>query len=154
MKRSTIIEAIIFLYVTLFLYTGISKLIDLEQFKETIVDSPILAPVAATIALGLPLLELAVTLLLIIPRWRLKGLYVSLNLMIIFTGYVMALLIFDEKLPCSCGGILQQLSWPQHLVFNGMFVLLAAWAIKLQKKEKKEHQANWINQYQITNPEY
>lgn len=34
MKMSTIIETIIVLYVILFLYTGISKLIDYDIFKE------------------------------------------------------------------------------------------------------------------------
>jgi uncharacterized membrane protein YphA (DoxX/SURF4 family) len=154
MKRTTIIETIVFLYVILFLYTGISKLFDYSVLKESIADSPILAPIATPIAWVLPWVEFAITILLIIPRWRLKGLYASFILMILFTGYVIALLLFDEKLPCSCGGILQELSWPQHLIFNGIFVLLALWAIVLQRREKKVRQMSWLAQYPITNLEY
>jgi len=33
---------------------------------------------------------------------------------------------------------LQQLNWPQHLIFNLFFILLAAIAIKMYKKQKKE----------------
>jgi len=154
MKRTTIIEVIIFLFSILFTYTGVSKLMDYSAFLETVADSPLLAPIAKLVAWGLPPVEFVITGMLIIPKWRLKGLYASLLIMIIFTGYVIGLLIFDEKLPCSCGGILQQLSWPQHVVFNIIFILLSIWGIVLQKRLKKQHQKTWANQYQITNLEY
>ncbi|WP_143774359.1 MauE/DoxX family redox-associated membrane protein [Niastella vici] len=152
-RRTTIIETIIFLYTFLFLYTGISKLIAYDVFRENISDSPILAPFATPIAWGLPWLEFGITILMIIPRWRLKGLYAALVIMALFTVYVIAILIFDQELPCSCGGIIQQLSWPQHLIFNGMFIVLAAWALILQKREKKQQQINWFNQYPLPNHE-
>src|SRR6185295_13150282 len=104
MKRTTIIETAVFLYTILFLYTGISKLIDYRVFRKQIAESPLLSPVALPVAWGLPWLEFAITALLIIPRWRLKGLYASLVLMIAFTCYVASLLLFDKDLPCSCGG--------------------------------------------------
>ncbi|THU39495.1 hypothetical protein FAM09_13405 [Niastella caeni] len=154
MKRTTIIESIIFLYAILLLYTGISKLIDYTVFKESIAHSPILAPVATPIAWGLPWVEFLVTLMLIIPRWRLKGLYASLILMIVFTGYVTGILLFDKNLPCSCGGVLQQLTWPQHIAFNTAYILLSVWAILLQRRENKVQKLNWTNQYSITNPQF
>lgn len=148
MKRTTIIETIVFLYAILFIYTGISKLLDYSVFKESIADSPILGPIAKPIAWGLPRVEFVITLLLIIPRWRLKGLYSSLLLMISFTIYVVGILLFNKKLPCSCGGILQQLTWPQHVVFNVAFTLLAIWAIVLLRREKKARQMNLnFNEY-------
>jgi uncharacterized membrane protein YphA (DoxX/SURF4 family) len=140
MKRTSLIETIIFFYAVLFLYTGISKLIDYDVFRENIADSPILATFATPIAWGLPWIEFLVTAMMIIPRWRLKGLYASLALMLAFTAYIVAILLFDEHLPCSCGGILQQLSWPQHIVLNLVFIILAIGGITLQKKQKKEHQ--------------
>lgn len=150
MKRTTIIETIIFFYAILFLYTGISKLIDYETFRDSIKDSPILEPIATFIAWGLPSTEILVTTMLIIPRWRLKGLYASLLLMTSFTGYVLCLLLFDKELPCSCGGILQQLTWPQHLIFNITFLLLVITAIILQKREIKLQQSNVnFNSYRI-----
>jgi len=148
MKKTTIIEIIIFLYAVLFIYTGISKLMDYSEFKETIAESPVLAPIASFVASGVPLLEFTVTILLIIPRWRLKGLYAALMLMSAFTIYVIGLLIFAPTLPCSCGGIIQQLSWPQHIVFNCAFIALAAWGITLQKREMKVQRITWnINEH-------
>jgi hypothetical protein len=152
MKRTTIIEIIIILYAILFLYTGISKLIDYSVFKEQLAESPLFGHIAKPVALILPSLEFAVIFALILPKWRLKGFYTALVLMIGFTSYVAGLLLYDDKLPCSCGGIIQQLSWPQHLVFNGAFIALAVIGIVLQKKVKKNSTPS--EEYRITNVKY
>ena len=132
-KRTTITETIVILFVILFLYTGISKLMDYKVFKEQIAMSPILHSVAPLIAWTLPWIEFLVVILLIIPRWRLKGLYASLALMISFTLYIIYMLLFDKDLPCSCGGVIQLLSWSQHIVFNSLFILLALTGVLVEK---------------------
>jgi uncharacterized membrane protein YphA (DoxX/SURF4 family) len=137
MNKSTIVEIISILFVILFLYTGISKLMEYGVFKEQIAESPILQPVAPFIAWSLPLTEFLVSILLIIPRWRLKGLYASLMLMIAFTLYIGAIMTFNKELPCSCGGIIDLLSWQGHLVFNSVFILLAYAGVRLEKRIKK-----------------
>jgi uncharacterized membrane protein YphA (DoxX/SURF4 family) len=138
MKKTTIIEIITVLFVILFLYTGISKLTDYNVFKEQIATSPLLAPLSKPTAALVPWAEFSVVLLLIIPRWRLEGLYTSLILMILFTSYIIGILTFNEHLPCSCGGVLAELSWTQHLVFNSVFIVLALAGILLEKMIRKE----------------
>ena len=133
LSKTTIVEIISMLFVILFLYTGISKLMEYGVFKEQIAESPILQPIAPFIAWGLPLTEFLVSILLIIPRWRLKGLYASLLLMIAFTLYIGAIMAFNKELPCSCGGIISELSWQGHLIFNSVFILLALAGVLLEK---------------------
>lgn len=142
-KRTTIIETILVLYIILFLYTGISKIMDYSEFREQLADSPVLGFAATPIALLLPWVEFTTVLMLIVPRWRLKGFYAVLTLMILFTAYIIGLFSIDKELPCSCGGIISLLSWKQHLVFNSVFILLNALAIRLQKQEKKEQAKAW-----------
>ena len=144
-SRSTIVEIISMLFVILFLYTGISKLMEYGVFKEQIAGSPILQPIAPVIAWGLPLTEFLVCILLIIPRWRLKGLYASLILMIAFTLYIGAIMIFNKELPCSCGGIISELSWQGHLVFNSVFILLAFAGVVLEKRIRRSLKTDWNN---------
>ena len=139
MKRSTIIEIIAIWFVILFLYTGISKLMEFSVFREQIGQSPVLKPFAAWIAWILPLSEFVVALLLFIPRTRSKGLNGSLALMILFTGYIVAILLLDDHVPCSCGGIIELLSWKGHLVFNGICIGLAGTAIYLQRSDRSSH---------------
>jgi hypothetical protein len=54
--------------------------------------------------------------------------------MIAFTIYIGAIMIFYKELPCSCGGIISALSWPAHLIFNGVFILFAIAAIRLTRQ--------------------
>lgn len=143
MKRTIIIETIVVAYTILFLYTAISKLMDYAVFKEQIAASPILAPVSKLIAIGLPWTEILVTVLLIIPKWRLKGLYASLFLMTAFTIYIGATLAFSEHIPCSCGGIIAELSWTQHIIFNTVFIGFAITGIILTRKVLKGNKLLW-----------
>lgn len=136
MKRSMLIEGIAILFMVLFLYTGASKLMDYDVFTEQIGASPILEPVSTVVAWALPAVEFIVSIALFIPSWRLRGLYGALGLMIIFTGYVAALLLLSKNLPCSCGGILALLSWKGHLIFNSVMILLALSAIRLSKEHR------------------
>ena len=140
MKRSIIAEIIIILFMILFIYTGISKWMDYTVFKEQIAESPALAPFASILAWILPLTEFIVSILLMIPGQRLKGLYASLTLMIIFTVYVIVLTTSNDQLPCSCGGVLAELSWPQHIIFNIVFIVLAIIGILLEKKIKLQNE--------------
>jgi uncharacterized membrane protein YphA (DoxX/SURF4 family) len=151
-KRTTIIETIVILNIILFLYTGIAKIMDYSVFKEQLAESPILAPVSKAIAILLPLAEFALVIMLLIPRWRLKGLYATLGLMILFTAYITIMLLTSDQLPCSCGGIIEQLSWQQHLIFNGAFILLNVLAIRLLKTEKKQLTSGWteVDDYKIS----
>lgn len=137
MKKSTIVEAIIILFVILFLYTGINKIIDYSIFKEQIATSPILVSLSKPIALSIPWIEFSITVLLIIPRWRLKGLYASLGLMSLFTCYISGIMLFNKELPCSCGGVIELMSWGQHIIFNSVFIALAVVAIVLARKMKR-----------------
>nr|WP_276834881.1 MauE/DoxX family redox-associated membrane protein [Chryseobacterium cucumeris] len=62
------------------------------------------------------------------------GLIGSFVLMLIFTGYIALLLSKSKNLPCSCGGILEKMSWNQHLYFNIGCVTLSAIALGLNLK--------------------
>lgn len=133
-KKSTLVEIIAHLFIILFLYTGIAKLMEFDVFQEQLDESPVLSFAAPFIAWALPITEFIISLLLFFPRFRLKGLYASLIIMILFTAYVITILSIDKELPCSCGGIIEALSWTGHLIFNSSFVLLALLAIRMQRK--------------------
>jgi uncharacterized membrane protein YphA (DoxX/SURF4 family) len=138
MTRSTITEIISTLFIILFLYTGTSKFIGYAIFKEQIATSPLLTRIAPVLAWVLPLSEIVVSSLLIVPRWRLKGLNSSLLLMILFTGYIIGILIFNKNIPCSCGGVIESLTWTGHIVFNSVFIILAFIGIKLEKVSRQQ----------------
>ena len=134
-KRSSIVESISALFILLFVYTAVSKLSDYAGFVSTLSRSPLVGNKAGAIGWALPVVELLVTLLLFIPRTRKYGLYASLALMVFFTGYLTYMIYFTTgDLPCSCGGVLNKMSWKQHLVFNIIFTLLGLTGVLLARK--------------------
>lgn len=127
-------------FIFLFTYTAMSKLMDAYEFQVILSKSPLIGEYAAIIKYVLPITELIVAGLLFLPKTKLAGLYSSLTLMLLFTGYLFYMTLFTTDLPCSCGGVLQQLSWQQHLWFNIFFTLLAGLGIFLQRL--KQHYAH------------
>jgi hypothetical protein len=125
---------------------------DYSVFKEQLADSPILSWAATPVAVLLPVVEFAIVLMLVIPRWRLKGLYALFIIMTLFTAYIIAMFIVAPEMPCSCGGIIELLSWKGHIVFNSAFILLNGWGVYLQRKEKKELSKGWnsLNEYNVS----
>ena len=143
MKRTIIIKIISYLFIILFLYTAISKLLDYTVFKEQLAVSPILKPIAPFLAWILPVTEALVSYILFVPRWRLRGLYAALIMMVLFTGYISAILLFDDHLPCSCGGIIELLSWKQHLVLNIILIGAALTAVLLYRSVKQSYLSSY-----------
>jgi len=141
-------EFIAALFILLFVYTSLSKLLNFTNFRIFLERSPIVGKIATVLAVFLPSLEIGIAGLLFVPKTRLIGLYGALALMISFTTYLGAMLLLNTKLPCSCGGIIKDLSWTQHLLLNIFFVLLAVVGIaiktgaRLPRFDKKYKQEN------------
>jgi hypothetical protein len=121
----------------LFLYTAVSKLLDYQHFKSVLIMSPLLRPLAGIIAWALPVGEIGIVLLLVFQKAKLKGLYTAFITLVVFTIYIIYMVIFTPRLPCSCGGVLKSLTWSQHIVFNLFVLLLITIAILLSRKIKK-----------------
>ncbi|MGN6195279.1 MAG: MauE/DoxX family redox-associated membrane protein [Ginsengibacter sp.] len=124
------------LVLLLFLYTSISKLTDNELFKNVLTASPLLKPYAGIISWLIPSIEIAIAILLFIPRFRIKGLIASVILITLFTIYLLYMVAFTPNLPCSCGGVIKLLTWPQHIAFNVFFVFLSLTGIILYRRPK------------------
>lgn len=134
-RRELIIEIISALFVVLFVYAAATKLMDYDKFRLQIGQSPVLTAFAGTVVWLVPAIEVGIAMLLMTKRFRLAGLYASFSLMVMFTAYIVVITRFSEYTPCSCGGVLEKLSWDEHLVFNAGFVLLASMAIVIYPKD-------------------
>tara|TARA_R110002050_G_scaffold279773_2_gene426534 strand:+ start:1015 stop:1464 length:450 start_codon:yes stop_codon:yes gene_type:complete len=113
------------LYIVLFVYAATSKLLDYEQFKIQLGQSPIITAYADIVAWGIPLIEFIIVGLFLFPRFMLFAFYSSYTLMILFTSYIIITLNFSDYIPCSCGGVLEDLGWSEHIIFNLVFITMA-----------------------------
>jgi len=124
-----IVNTICCLYALLFTYAATSKLLDFTTFRVQLGQSPLLNAFADWISISVPGIEIIIAFVLLIPKYRLIGLYASYLLMAMFTMYIYIILNYSAFVPCSCGGILQKMTWNEHLFFNIVFILLAIIAI-------------------------
>lgn len=134
MNKKLIINITRYIFIFLFVYTATSKWIGYRTFVSNIEHSESIAQFAVPLAILIPAAEFIIAALLLFPRTIRLGLWASFVLMGIFTVYVALILGFAPSLPCSCGGIISELSWPQHLVLNIVLTALAAWAVYLSRK--------------------
>lgn len=131
---TTTIEIISSFFILLFIYTAINKFLSHQIFRLSLEKFPLLNLAASFLSWAIPAMELVIALLLLLPRFRKRGLMAALGLMILFTGYMVYMLITSSHLPCSCGGVINNLSWHQHLWLNSLLIILAALAIFLTKR--------------------
>jgi putative oxidoreductase len=135
MKRTFIIyELVVLLFITMFIYAAVSKLLIFPVYKLQLGAQPFNKALTPFLAWGIPSVEVLVSVMLVFPKTRLKGLYIATLLMIVFTAYIILIKFhFFGEPPCSCGGVISQFSWTQHLWFNLFFLIGGIWAIILKR---------------------
>ena len=126
MKTQTLLTCITALLIILFSYTAISKIMAFRVFHSQLAMQPFPRWSVWPLTLLIPTTELATTILLLVRQARPWGLYASAILMAGFTTYMGVVVagIF-EKTPCSCGGVLQQMGFETHLIFNIFFLTIS-----------------------------
>lgn len=118
--------------VVLWAYAALSKLFHLAEFRQAMSVQVFPVWLGKILTLVLPLSELFLIALLIIPSSRLTGMYGSFFLMGLFTLYIGgAVFKIYERTPCACGGLFARLGWQTHLKLNIVLTLISLTGILL-----------------------
>jgi len=153
MKSSCIkkyfIEITCYLFLILFTYAAFSKLTTYETFLVQLGQSPLLSAFAGTVSWSIPALEIIIAILLMFKRTQFFALNTSFVLMAMFTAYIFIILNYSEYVPCSCGGILEKMSWTEHMYFNIIFCFLAILAIIFSLQLLPLQEKKWKTKYKI-----
>ena len=134
--RLTLIAAA--LLILLFGYTAISKILEYDKFvfQLKLAQMPMIATLAPLLGILLPILELVIVWMLYKDSLRIKGFYASFLLLFTFEVYITIMLLSGEKLPCTCGGIISQMGWKTHLLFNAVFIIISILPIIYKPKPR------------------
>ncbi|WP_129715516.1 MauE/DoxX family redox-associated membrane protein [Pedobacter sp. SYP-B3415] len=137
--RPALVQISCALLVFLWLYTAGSKLSDLEEFKRSL-SGQAMPDMAKTILYGALIpAEISAALLLLIPATKMLGFRVSMIFLSLFTAYILFILFkAEEARPCSCGGVLKQLNWNTHLLFNLACMSICALGIWINKGRRQQ----------------
>lgn len=125
--KQIIIQGVVCCLILLWMYAATAKVLEFDQFKIQMSQVDFLKPMAGILVWLIPLVEYSLAALLLVSGTRWLGLLGSAILMSVFTVYIAGMISFSLKLPCSCGGIINHLTWQQHLIFNLFFTGLAYW---------------------------
>lgn len=120
--------------ILVFGYTAYHKLFDINGFEETLLKSTLIDENQIIYILyALPTIEIITVMLLLIKN-NIYGLYLSLFLMLMFTAYLVALNNFSFYKGCSCGGIFNELSYQNHIIVNIILIIFSVTSILFFKK--------------------
>jgi uncharacterized membrane protein YphA (DoxX/SURF4 family) len=146
-KRQVLLECISALLILLFVYASLSKFLDWHTFKGEMGHQPLPHSLTRLLVWIVPFSEIAISVSVIFERSRLLGFYASVVLMGVFSVYTAVVLMrLLPFIPCSCGGVIKRLTWPQHLVLNLSFTALSVYGVILQRRKQTKpiflHQTN------------
>ena len=106
-----------------FLYSAISKSMNVELFINNLDKSPFFFNLNTKfLAFLIITIEFLIPGVLFFESTSKIGYISSFFLLFVFTGYILMMIVFSPYLPCSCGGLIEHLSWNQHIYFNILFM--------------------------------
>lgn len=126
----------------LFVYTSASKFLNYDKFvfQMHLAPVPLMKILAPLFGWLIPSVEMIIAIGFavgfFIPSIKIKALYASVILLSAFEFYIVIMLLSGSQLPCTCGGIVSQMGWKQHLFFNAFFILTAFLSIRFLQKNK------------------
>lgn len=137
MKQEKLIQMIDGILIVLFTYAALSKLLDYDQSKLQMAKQLLPAGIAPVLTWLIPVIELLIVGLLLFKQTRRPGLYAAAILMTMFSVYIaIAMSGWFGARACNCGGILRNLNYWQHLVFNVFIVALAVLGVLFLPKNR------------------
>jgi hypothetical protein len=126
------------LLILLFVYAAASKLINFSQFHDQLYNQAFSRRLADVLLYVVPFAELLTVGMLLIRETIFIGLLLSLLLLTLFSGYILLVLLgLWPNESCPCGGILNGMSWPIHLLFNYCFIVLNLITISAHVEERR-----------------
>ncbi|MVT07666.1 MauE/DoxX family redox-associated membrane protein [Chitinophaga tropicalis] len=136
MKKETVITICRGLLILLFIYASFSKIFDPALSKRQMMAQPFPTFLSWGLLFLIPASEIVLSVLLMIESKSKKALLASVILMGMFTVYITTILLnFFNRVPCSCGGVIEKLTWGQHLVFNLFFLGVALTGYLMSKSK-------------------
>jgi hypothetical protein len=118
MITKALVKLIAIALAVLFAIAAVGKLEHYARFRLQLQRFPFSLSVLYVQAWIIPVTELIITVLLLLPVTRLKGLFASLFLLGVYTLYLTCMLESRFHHTCNCGEPFQSLSLKMHIVFT------------------------------------
>ncbi|MHA4806562.1 MauE/DoxX family redox-associated membrane protein [Flavitalea flava] len=127
--RKLITEIICFALLLNFFYDGIYKLVHIQEYQFWLKHAAFVKLMPGYFTYTIPLVEVVLAILILIPLSRVFALYLSMILPIIFILYVMSSFLFSPLIFWPFHGLWAHPSWMQKMVYSLLLSWLAFTAI-------------------------
>jgi hypothetical protein len=131
MFTKTLVKLIAIALAVLFAIAAVGKLEHYAKFRLQLQKFPVSLPGLCSLAWVIPVIELTIAVLLLLPVTRLKGLFASLFLLGLYTLYLACMLETRFYCTCNCGEPFQSLSLKMHIVFSLVCVFVTGVGVVL-----------------------
>ncbi|GGF43149.1 hypothetical protein GCM10011339_34570 [Echinicola rosea] len=128
-----VFQAAVIAFVVLWTMTGLEKLIGFGEFQDAIQNQTLPVGISRKLAPLIVFLELLFVPFLLFRKTQKWGLLLSILLMTVFSTYIgLVWMGAFPRVPCSCAGFIESMSWSQHLLFNLTFILLGTLGLMMK----------------------
>jgi hypothetical protein len=131
MFTKTLVKLIAIALAVLFAIAAVDKLEHYAKFRLQLQRFPVSLPGLHSLAWVIPVIELMIAVLLLLPVTRLKGLFASLFLLGLYTLYLVSMLETHFYCTCNCGEPFPSLSLKMHIVFSLVCVFVTGVGVVL-----------------------
>ncbi|WP_159727992.1 MauE/DoxX family redox-associated membrane protein [Sphingobacterium sp. 18053] len=134
-----VLHVLTFALLCLWIYVGSKKVFTYAEFRASMIRQPFADQYGIILSYILPAVELATGILFIFEGTKRLGFWLTLILMLVFSGYViLALRDTWGSIPCDC--ILEfPISWKAHLCVNGLITIACAVGLLIDRKIRISH---------------
>jgi hypothetical protein len=121
------------IFIGLFMYTAISKSLTIGAFTSSLQSLFLSTYLSLFVAYFVIAAEIGLSILFMFEKRKKQALYCSFGLISAFTIYTV-IAANSRNRPCTCGGVLSNFTWLQHLFFNLILLALALLGIFVEQQ--------------------
>ena len=135
--RKIIVEVICFVLLMFWFYEGVYKVAYWGSFSFYVKHAPIVKPVWQILAFGMPIGEIALAIMLFIPKLRTKALYISIGALMLFVFWIMSVYLFTHWLFWPYHALWEKPTWMQKMLISMGLAWAALVAVILSSSKFK-----------------
>ena len=116
----------------IFSYSALFKFQNFSTFRIGLLKTGIFSQTWLQIS-AFTIVAVEVLICILLLQWPKKGIWLSFIASIGFSAYITYLHQNGIYSECGCGGILNTLSYPSHIIFNGWMIIISAFYLLVDK---------------------
>ncbi|MES1223972.1 MAG: MauE/DoxX family redox-associated membrane protein [Bacteroidota bacterium] len=116
--RKVIVEIICLILLLNFFYEGIYKIANWGDFAFWIKHAPLLRPIWQLVTYVIPIGEIVLALSFFVPKYKVKALYISIVLLVVFVLWIIGAHLFTNRIFWPYHALWEKPSWLQKMLVS------------------------------------